>query len=111
MLDQVSFIFLVLFACYIGVQSQELKHLTNELEEINVSACEIWELYRDIGISLLLQGIEATERFTVIDDITEKDSLWLMMRRGGNGTRLGRRLSNNWLLSSNSSIPYYREIL
>ena len=35
-----------------GVQSQELKHLTDELE-VNVPASEVWELYRHLGISKL----------------------------------------------------------
>ncbi|XP_022753644.1 S-norcoclaurine synthase-like [Durio zibethinus] len=80
-----------------GVHSQELKHLTNELE-VKVPASEVWELYRHLGISRLaakqlknvIQNIEVlkgdggigtvlrltfvpgnssyTEKFTVIDD-------------------------------------------
>ncbi|WRX29244.1 hypothetical protein QQP08_021731 [Theobroma cacao] len=52
MLKQVSLIFLVLFACYMGVHSQKLKHLTNELE-VKVPASKVWELYRHLGISKL----------------------------------------------------------
>ncbi|EOY12870.1 S-norcoclaurine synthase 1 [Theobroma cacao] len=97
MLKQVSLIFLVLFACYMGVHSQKLKHLTNELE-VKVPASKVWELYRHLGISKLaadqlknvIQSIKVlkghggvgtvlkltfvpgnssyTEKFTVIDD-------------------------------------------
>lgn len=35
-----------------GVESQKLKHLTNELE-VKVAASEVWELYRHLGISML----------------------------------------------------------
>ncbi|MBA0705504.1 hypothetical protein Golax_017695, partial [Gossypium laxum] len=33
-------------------ESQDLKHLTNELE-VNVAASRVWELYRHLGISML----------------------------------------------------------
>lgn len=35
-----------------GVESHNLKHLTNELE-LNVPASTVWELYRHLGISML----------------------------------------------------------
>ena len=35
-----------------GVESQRLKHLTDELE-VNVPASNVWELYRHLGISML----------------------------------------------------------
>ncbi|XVF01901.1 hypothetical protein REPUB_Repub04eG0128900 [Reevesia pubescens] len=52
MLKQVSLVSFVLFACYMGAHSQELKHLTNELE-VNVPSSEVWELYKHLGISKL----------------------------------------------------------
>ncbi|KAK8622747.1 hypothetical protein V6N13_117650 [Hibiscus sabdariffa] len=52
MLKQVSFIFFLVFSCYMGVESQELKHLTDELQ-VNVGANRVWELYRHLGISRL----------------------------------------------------------
>ncbi|XVF04165.1 hypothetical protein REPUB_Repub05bG0058600 [Reevesia pubescens] len=97
MLKIVSFVFFVLSACYIGFQSQQLKHLTNEVE-VKVPASKVWELYRHLGISKLAAaqlknvirsirvlkgdgGVDTvlkltfvpgnssyTERFTLIDD-------------------------------------------
>ncbi|XWS09957.1 hypothetical protein CRYUN_Cryun39dG0034500 [Craigia yunnanensis] len=97
MLKQVSLIFFLLFSCYMGVESQKLKHLTDELE-VNVPANNVWELYRHLGISMLaaqelinvIQSVEVlkgdggvgtilkltfvpgnssyTERFIVVDD-------------------------------------------
>ncbi|KAL4310975.1 hypothetical protein GQ457_01G004730 [Hibiscus cannabinus] len=52
MLKQVSFIFFLVFSCYKGAESQELKHLTDELQ-VNVGADRVWELYRNLGISRL----------------------------------------------------------
>ncbi|XP_022735192.1 S-norcoclaurine synthase 2-like [Durio zibethinus] len=52
MLKQVSCIFFLAFACCMGVESQKLKHLTDELE-VNVPASNVWELYRHLGISML----------------------------------------------------------
>ncbi|KAK6230511.1 hypothetical protein QUC31_002029 [Theobroma cacao] len=97
MLKQVSFVLFVLLSCNMGVESQKLKHLTNELE-VKVAASEVWELYRHLGISMLaaqelknvIQSVEVlkgdggvgtilkltfvpgnssyTERFTVVND-------------------------------------------
>ncbi|MBA0809730.1 hypothetical protein Gohar_025356 [Gossypium harknessii] len=53
MLKQISFVFFVLLiGCYIRVNCEELKHLTNEVE-VNVPANLTWELYRHLGISKL----------------------------------------------------------
>ncbi|KAE8703242.1 S-norcoclaurine synthase 1 [Hibiscus syriacus] len=52
MLKQVSFIFFLVLSCYMGAESRELKHLTNELQ-VNVAANSVWELYRHLGISRL----------------------------------------------------------
>ncbi|GMJ05226.1 hypothetical protein HRI_004191800 [Hibiscus trionum] len=52
MLKQVSLICFLVFSCYMGVESQGLKHLTNELQ-VNVAANRVWELYRHLGISRL----------------------------------------------------------
>ncbi|MBA0635845.1 hypothetical protein Godav_025639 [Gossypium davidsonii] len=49
MLKQFSLVFFVLFACYVGVNSRELKHITKELE-VNAPAYEAWELYRNLGL-------------------------------------------------------------
>lgn len=35
-----------------GVNSRELKHLTNEVE-VKVAASEVWQLYRGLGFSML----------------------------------------------------------
>ncbi|KAB2032770.1 hypothetical protein ES319_D05G400000v1 [Gossypium barbadense] len=83
MLKQISFVFFVLLiGCYIRVNCEELKHLTNEVE-VNVPANLTWELYRHLGISKLaaqqlkhvIQRIQVlkgnssyTEIFNVIDD-------------------------------------------
>ncbi|KAA3453027.1 S-norcoclaurine synthase 2-like [Gossypium australe] len=97
MMKQFSLVFSVLLACYNGVNSQELKHITNE-DEVNAPASEAWELYRNFGISQLaaqelenvIQSVDVlegdggvgtvikltfvpgnssyTEKFTVIDD-------------------------------------------
>ncbi|XVF70342.1 hypothetical protein PTKIN_Ptkin11bG0154200 [Pterospermum kingtungense] len=99
MLKDFSLVFFVFFAnwCIVGVNSGELKHLTNELE-IKVPANEVWQLYRNLGFSMLtaqklknsIQGIKVlkgnggvgtvlrftlvpgnssyTEKFVVIDD-------------------------------------------
>ncbi|KAK8622748.1 hypothetical protein V6N13_117651 [Hibiscus sabdariffa] len=53
MLKQVSFIFFLVFSCYMGAEPKlGLKHLTNEVE-VNVAASRVWELYRHLGISFL----------------------------------------------------------
>ncbi|KAK8527386.1 hypothetical protein V6N13_085217 [Hibiscus sabdariffa] len=52
MLKQVSLISFLVFSCYMGAESQDLKHLTNELQ-VNVAASRVWELYRHLGISRL----------------------------------------------------------
>nr|KJB53621.1 hypothetical protein B456_009G434300 [Gossypium raimondii] len=49
MLKQFSLVFFVLFACYVGVNSRELKHITKELE-VDAPAYEAWELYRNLGL-------------------------------------------------------------
>ncbi|XP_017605940.2 norbelladine synthase-like [Gossypium arboreum] len=49
MLKQFSLVFFVLLACYNGVNSRELKHITRELE-VNAPASEAWELYRKLGL-------------------------------------------------------------
>ncbi|MBA0693234.1 hypothetical protein Goari_010731 [Gossypium aridum] len=97
MLKQFSLVFFVLLACYNGVNSRELKHITKELE-VNAPASEAWELYRNLGLINLIdrkltnifQSTEVlkgdggvgtvvkltfvpgnssyTEKFTVIDD-------------------------------------------
>ncbi|PPD75196.1 hypothetical protein GOBAR_DD27876 [Gossypium barbadense] len=91
MLKQFSLVFFVLLACYNGVNSQELKHITKELE-VNAPASEAWELYRKLGLLKLIdlkltnifQSTEVltddrlfpyeagnssyTEKFTVMDD-------------------------------------------
>ncbi|KAG8492464.1 hypothetical protein CXB51_009552 [Gossypium anomalum] len=89
MLKQISFVFFVLLiGCYIRVNCEELKHLTNEVE-VNVPANLTWELYRHLGSSKLaaqrlkhvIQRIQVlkgdggvgtdssyTEIFNVIDD-------------------------------------------
>ncbi|XVF28921.1 hypothetical protein REPUB_Repub15cG0074400 [Reevesia pubescens] len=51
MLKRVSLVFFLLFSCYMGIESQRLQHLTNELE-VNVPASKVWELYRHLGISM-----------------------------------------------------------
>ncbi|KAK5834208.1 hypothetical protein PVK06_018082 [Gossypium arboreum] len=53
MMKQFSLVFSVLLACYNRVNSQELKHITNE-DEVNAPASEAWELYRNLGISELV---------------------------------------------------------
>ncbi|OMP04676.1 hypothetical protein COLO4_09436 [Corchorus olitorius] len=100
MLKRVAFIFFaLLISCYMGIiESQKLKHLTNELE-VNVAASKVWELYRYLGISKLaaqelknmIQSVDVlkgdggvgtiikftfvpgnssyTEEFTMIDDL------------------------------------------
>ncbi|TYG71798.1 hypothetical protein ES288_D05G427600v1 [Gossypium darwinii] len=87
MLKQFSLVFFVLFACYVGVNSRELKHITKELE-VNAPAYEAWELYRNLGLiniivpklpnvqsTQVLKGdggigleLSYTEEFIVIDD-------------------------------------------
>ncbi|TYH30167.1 hypothetical protein ES288_A01G072500v1 [Gossypium darwinii] len=52
MLKQVSLIFFLIFSSYMRAESQDLKHLTNELE-VNVAASRVWKLYRHLGISTL----------------------------------------------------------
>ncbi|KAE8703241.1 Detected protein of confused Function [Hibiscus syriacus] len=52
MLKQASFTFFLVFSCCMRAESQELKHLTNELQ-VNVAANRVWELYRHLGISRL----------------------------------------------------------
>ncbi|PPS02539.1 hypothetical protein GOBAR_AA18120 [Gossypium barbadense] len=53
MLKEISFVFFVLLiGCYIRVNCEELKHLTNEVE-VNVPANLTWELYSHLGISKL----------------------------------------------------------
>ncbi|KAH1063421.1 hypothetical protein J1N35_028408 [Gossypium stocksii] len=49
MLKQFSLVFFVLLACYNGVNSRELKHITKEVE-VNAPASEAWELYRKLGL-------------------------------------------------------------
>ncbi|KAG4204124.1 hypothetical protein ERO13_A04G024712v2 [Gossypium hirsutum] len=49
MLKQFSLVFFVLLACYNGVNSRELKHITRE-PEVNAPASEAWELYRKLGL-------------------------------------------------------------
>ncbi|MFQ6641818.1 hypothetical protein Gotur_015013 [Gossypium turneri] len=53
MLKQFSLVFFVLLACFNGVNSQELKHITKELE-VNAPASEAWELYRKLGLLKLI---------------------------------------------------------
>lgn len=48
-LKQFSLVFFLLLASYIGVNSRELKHITNEVE-VNAPASEAWELYRNLGL-------------------------------------------------------------
>ncbi|XP_022717708.1 S-norcoclaurine synthase 2-like [Durio zibethinus] len=80
MVKQISFVFFVLFACYIGVNSQELKQLTNEIE-LNVPAKQLKNVIQSIdvlkgdgGVGTVLKltfvpgNSSYTERFTVIDD-------------------------------------------
>ncbi|KAA3467630.1 S-norcoclaurine synthase-like [Gossypium australe] len=52
MLKQVSLIFFLIFSSYMRAESQDLKHLNNELE-VNVAASRVWKLYRHLGISML----------------------------------------------------------
>ncbi|XVE50324.1 hypothetical protein DITRI_Ditri01bG0152900 [Diplodiscus trichospermus] len=52
MVKQISFFFFLLFSWYMVVESQELKHLTNELE-VNVPASNVWKLYGSLGFSML----------------------------------------------------------
>ncbi|XVE50331.1 hypothetical protein DITRI_Ditri01bG0153600 [Diplodiscus trichospermus] len=60
-----------------GVESQKLKHLTNELE-VNVPASNVWELYRHLGISMLA----AQELKSVIQNVQ------VLKGDGGVGTTL-----------------------
>ncbi|KAB2086426.1 hypothetical protein ES319_A04G031000v1 [Gossypium barbadense] len=77
MMKLFSLVFSVLLACYNRVNSQELKHITNE-DEVNAPASEAWELYRNLGISELV----AQELKNVIQrlDVLEGD--------GGVGTEI-----------------------
>ncbi|MBA0848709.1 hypothetical protein Goshw_005931, partial [Gossypium schwendimanii] len=77
MLKLVSLICFLIFSCYMGVESKDLKHLTNELE-VNVAASRVWELYRHLGISMLT----ARELKTVIQ------SVQVLKGDGGVGTIL-----------------------
>ncbi|XP_017605888.1 S-norcoclaurine synthase 2-like [Gossypium arboreum] len=66
MLKQFSLVFFVLFACYVGVNSRELKHITKELE-VNAPACEAWELYRNLGlINLIVRKLPNVQNTQVL---------------------------------------------
>ncbi|XVE80179.1 hypothetical protein DITRI_Ditri14bG0119000 [Diplodiscus trichospermus] len=59
-----------------GVESENLKHITHELEA-NVAASKVWELYRHLGISMLA----AQELKNVIQSVE------VLKGDGGVGTR------------------------